>query len=165
MNAFKDYLSKEKFEIAAIIFAAGFFLYQVFDGWLYSDMKVGLSSQRASFSDSHDHVSVNIKLEKGIIGSVHLKNIIIHSDCVEKDRSIDTRKYLYNENGLITVKKDESNKEYVALSPGDTFVFSEIFQVEKNKACNFNVVVGGERAWFDKPQWFSSISSLHDHLM
>ena len=84
-------INKDNVEMVAIILAGGFFLFQVFDGWLFSNLKISLSSQRVESSAVEDTVAINVKLEKGLIGSVFLKNIIICSNCSKpKERGIDT---------------------------------------------------------------------------
>lgn len=149
---------KEKIEILALIFAGLFFAFQVFDGSFFSNLKVSLSSKRVQHSDDKDYLVIKVDLEKGIIGSIILKNILIQNDCSETMyKNITTNKYKFSKDGLITKNR---TPDAIALSSGDKVSFSEYFEVDSNKVCTITVVIGGNRKLWGNPQWISSLVSV-----
>lgn len=167
-DAIPDWLiSKATIFGGAVVVAV--FVYKWISGWLFTNLRVSLTTRRQSVRAGEDLLIVTIQLEKGAVDAVRLQyvGVRVTPRAISGGKSSDVATYDKIDTGRLALVGDvpiweamEPAKTF-ALSPNDSVHFETVFHVDAAQVYRVELFVAGPAAFrpTSDSQWRASAVS------
>jgi hypothetical protein len=154
-------------ETIALISAAGFFIYKIYDGYFFVDLSLSISSKRSHSTDEADLLVITVKLKKGSRGSIRLHDVqakLSYDEQVQSRAFVGFHRQSYKTDPVGHTDRKTVNWDKLSVStpllrlpPDEKTEFSCYAEVPKRAVCIVEVaVLGRERSWRGLGQWKAS---------
>ena len=151
----------------ALVAAGSFFLWKLLTGWLFINLKVGVTLERVQNDAQKDYLGITLLLEKGPTDSVWLKHVEARIICpvAPKEQKIDmsseTRRLHVHAQKMVWDQTESAGRS-IALSPGESTTIARYTEVPSHCPVHVEVIVFGDRTlWRHRGfQWRASAVSL-----
>jgi hypothetical protein len=144
--------SKELSELAqalALVFAAAFFGWKLWTGYLICNLSLQLGLTRIPKDSGRDRLITDIKLSKGDRASLLLTRVHVVVKVAES---------VVSEEALMSPQVPDKTR-MIRLTPGESTQFSHICEVGSDAVCYVEISVDGRSSWFTTGHWKASAYS------
>lgn len=153
--------------IAGFAAAGSFFVWKLFTGWLFINLKVAIKLDRVRKDDANDHLGITLSLDKGSIDSVWLKHVSArvtwdgNREPEPIDMSAETQRLHVHAKKAVWDQLELAGRS-IALSPGEATTIARYAEVPAAKPVKVEVLIFGDRTfWRERGfQWRASAVSL-----
>jgi hypothetical protein len=150
-----DFL-KNCIQIVAFLCAGAYFLYQVVGNVDITNLNIELATDRVSLNKDSDYLSINVKLNKGAMASVHLHDIKGYLYADNSAKPVDSLEFngiqrvkivTYKKNGSekYTTYNEEDKSEKYRIAAGEATQFATYRKIGKKSAYVVEIIVITER--------------------
>jgi hypothetical protein len=159
---------------AAVLGAAGFFLYKILSGSNNQNLSLVVSCNRTrigSLESGFDSVAANISIEKGTTAALALEGLEVlfrwgEEPTSQRNIEVDIGRLAVQQEGMspklrIAWNKPDADRPYLYISPGEKTNFACAINVPSGSTCTVQVAAFGKRRRSTfRAQWRASSIAL-----